>query len=512
MRRHKIVVQITLLVFSVIGFALAAPVVVRRGIRVDVAEDVTIVRKHWSPSGKWWTNAANKMDTPPSSRSSDSHYRLERELWSHYPRSPMDSNDPPQPSWGSTDSDNFHSLPVGPSSPAPAHSNVPLGIDSNNMPQPSPEPTDSGNSHPSPAGPPAPAHNKVPLDIDLNAIPEPSPEPSPEPTDSGNSHHVSVGSPAPALDNLPLNIDLNASPEPSPEPADPYMTPSQTPSDVTISPSAWYEMSVFEYPKSQSSSPSPDPNLPPPRGNLDIDLNRPLSPGPADDQPEPASRPLDRESSKRPYIPSESDDEDLGPSRRPYPPQDPGPSTWAYPPWDPGPSTWAYPPSDPGPSTWTHPPSGPTLSLHPPSDPTLPLFPPSDPTLSLYPPSSPGPVKEEPDPAPSTYPPSDPTTHPPLSPGTVNQESDIFFSKLFESTGRFKRRISASRSVNQAQRELQGTLDYTEYVSASTFPFPPCHKHPDFEFLQLLIASEASILCHRVNSRLHISKFFAHFK
>jgi hypothetical protein len=138
-------------------------------------------------------------------------------------------------------------------------------------------------------------------------------------------------------------------------------------------------MSVFEFPKSLSSSPSHDSNPPPSHGNLNIDLSRLSSPGPSDDQP-PQAPPLDQGSSKRPYRPSDS-----GPSMEPYPPSDPRPST-----------------SDPGAST----------------------------------------------------------PHPPSNPGPLQHESDFFFSELFR--GKFKRRISGSRSVNAAQRELQGTVDSRE--------------------------------------------------
>jgi hypothetical protein len=295
MRRHKIVIQIILLILSVINFALAAPVSIR-----GIAEDATTAsRKRWNPSDKRWTNAGDRTNTPSSLGSSDSDYRLEQELRPHDPRSPIDLNTSPHSSLGSRDSDNSHPFPVG--SPPP--------VDSNATPQPSL----SVNSHPLPVGSPPLAHNNLPLDIDLNAAPQPSL--------SVNSHPFPVNPPPPAHNNLPLDIDLNASPQPSQELTDgsdsgSHSTSSESSSDVTMSPSSWYEKSVFGFPKPPSGSP--------PHGSSDIDLNRPLSPGPTDDQP-PPSPPPDPGSSKRPYL--LSDDSDPGPSKRPYRPSDPGPST-----------------------------------------------------------------------------------------------------------------------------------------------------------------------------------------
>src|SRR6266576_4467414 len=141
MRRYKIVAQTILLIFSVINFAHAAPVSVR-----GIAEDVTTAsRKRWDPSDEWWTNSANRANTPPSLGSSDSANWLEQELRPHDPRSPMDLNPSPQPqpSLGSTDSDNSHPLPAG--SPPPAHNNLPLDIDLNDVPHQIQESTDSSN-------------------------------------------------------------------------------------------------------------------------------------------------------------------------------------------------------------------------------------------------------------------------------------------------------------------------------------------------------------------------------
>ena len=290
---------------------------------------------------------------------------------------------------------------------------------------------DKTNSHPFPVGSP-PAHNDLPLDIDLN---------EPQPSLSDNSH------PFPAHNDLP---DLNASPQSSQEPAHSsdsgsyYSTGSSTDdydsasssahssyshsassvseSDVSMPSWAWYENSAFEFPKSTGSSPAHD--------SSELDLNRLL-----------LAEPSDPGSSKRPYRPSSP-----GPSTWGYRPQDPGPSTWGYHPQDPGPSTWGYSPQDPGPSTPN--PGSPTRP-HPLSD-TKPST------------SNTGPSTSDPGPS---------TPRPPLSPWPVQYESEKIFSKLLR--GRFNRRISRSRSVNAAQRELRGSVDSREYVSASAFPLPP---------------------------------------
>jgi hypothetical protein len=168
MRRHKIVVQIILLILSVINFALAAPVSVR-----GIAEDVTTAsRKRWNPPDKWWTNAADRTNTPSSLGSSNSDYRLdsEQELRPHDPRSPMDSypSTPGQPhgqaSLGSTDSDSSY---LG--SPPPAHNN-PLGIDLNDA-APQPGPTDD---QPPPVPPSDPGRSKRP-----SSQPDPGPSKRP---------------------------------------------------------------------------------------------------------------------------------------------------------------------------------------------------------------------------------------------------------------------------------------------------------------------------------------------
>ncbi|KAI0279900.1 hypothetical protein BGY98DRAFT_932913 [Russula aff. rugulosa BPL654] len=64
-----------------------------------------------------------------------------------------------------------------------------------------------------------------------------------------------------------------------------------------------------------------------------------------------------------------------------------------------------------------------------------------------------------PDPGPSTHP-----------SGPLQDDSENVISELFRGS-RFKRRISDSCSVNEAQRELQDTLDSSEYVSAPAFSF-----------------------------------------
>jgi hypothetical protein len=85
----------------------------------------------------------------------------------------------------------------------------------------------------------------------------------------------------------------------------------------------------------------------------------------------------------------------------------------------------------------------------------------SDPGLLTRPRPSPddlGPESsDDSDPGPSKSDPVQSTAHSPPSPGPLRDEAEIYFSELFR--GRFKRRISGSRSVNAAQRELQGTLD-----------------------------------------------------
>jgi hypothetical protein len=68
-----------------------------------------------------------------------------------------------------------------------------------------------------------------------------------------------------------------------------------------------------------------------------------------------------------------------------------------------------------------------------------------------------------------SYPSPDPSKSHSPSPGPLQQESENVFSELLRG-GRYKRHISGSRSVNAAQRGLQGTLDYKEYVSGSAFP------------------------------------------
>jgi hypothetical protein len=97
---------------------------------------------------------------------------------------------------------------------------------------------------------------------------------------------------------------------------------------------------------------------------------------------------------------------------------------------------------NPGPST-----SDPGL-------PTAPFFPEEDSELEESDDSYPRPSTSDPvTPAPQPHSPTPP------------DESEIYFSDLFR--GRLKRRISGSSSVNAAQRNLEGTLDSREYLSAS---------------------------------------------
>jgi hypothetical protein len=328
----------------------------------------------------------------------------------------------------------------------PHGSRSPMDPNASPHSQPSPGTTDSDDSHPlsqpSPLTPPVSS-----LSADSDNSPPHSP-PSPGSTDLNNFHPLPAGSPPPAHDNLP---DLN-DPQPIEEQADSSNFGS-------------YEMGAGS---------KSDSNPPPPQ---DIVVDRPLSPRPTDDQP-PLTLPSDSGSSKRPSSPP-----DPGPSKRPYNPSE---STWTLGLSDPGastsalgttnlgpePSTSALGPSDPGPRTRPYRPLNPGPST---SDPGMPIGPfpwPDSESDDSYPGSS------TPDPGPSTS--SDPgpsIPHSPSGPGPLQHESEIYFSELFR--GRLKRRLSGSRSVNAAQRELQGTLDSTrEYASASAFPLPPTFRLP----------------------------------
>ncbi|KAI0279898.1 hypothetical protein BGY98DRAFT_932911 [Russula aff. rugulosa BPL654] len=162
MQRHKIVAHIILLILSVIKFALTAPVL-ERGIRevrvdvLDVAKDVPVTtasQKHLNPSDRWSTTAvlADRANALQDLESSDSDYRLEQDLRSHNPRSPMDSNPSPQPSRpvGSTDLDSLSSHPLPVDRPPPEHDENDLQFDmdlnGHAPPQPSQEAIDGPDS------------------------------------------------------------------------------------------------------------------------------------------------------------------------------------------------------------------------------------------------------------------------------------------------------------------------------------------------------------------------------
>jgi hypothetical protein len=162
MQRHKIVAHIILLILSVIKFALAAPVL-ERGIRevrvdvVDVAKDVpatTASQKHLDPSDRWSTTAvlADRANALRDLGSSDSDYRLEQDLRSHDPRSPMDSNAYPQPSRpvGSTDLDSSHPLPVDRPPPEHDHNDLQFDMDLNDHAPPGPQPSQEAIDGPDP--------------------------------------------------------------------------------------------------------------------------------------------------------------------------------------------------------------------------------------------------------------------------------------------------------------------------------------------------------------------------
>jgi hypothetical protein len=482
MQRHKIVARVILLILSIIHFALAAPVSIRR-IRevrtdvVDVAEDVTTaLRKRWIPSDEWSTSAPDK-NAPQNTESSDSEYSD--------PLGPLGSDAPKDSLSNAASTD--------PDSPKDSISSV-----ASNYPGPLLFPVDS----------PPPAHNNLRLDLN------PDPQPGLGLTDSSRfSSHLTGSS--------------------KPEHEDPsHLMGFEPSSDVVMYPWGWDDTWVTR------KHPPPISN-PPPRkpGYLEEIFNRPLgSLGPTDDQPPPIP-PSGPGPSRRPYFPS-----DLAPATLGYPLQDPGlptwahsqdlgpstwahlqdlgPSTWAHlqdlgpSTWahlqDPGPSTWTHP-QDPGPSTWTHPQDpSPSTWVHPqdpwahpqdpspstwahpqdpwthPQDPSPPTWAhlqdpspstwthPQDPNPSTWgvtwkyasspqhgnldedfnrPLSSPGSTDDQPPQAPPTRP--DPplgaglsTPHPPLSPGPLQHESVKTFSELLKG-GRFKRHISDSDSAKE---------------------------------------------------------------
>jgi hypothetical protein len=384
MQRYKIVAHIILLILSANKFVLAAPVL-ERGIRevrvdvLDVAKDVPVTiasHKRRSPSGRWSTIAAlggrGRANAPQNLESSDSDYRLERDLRPYNPRSPMDSNPSLQPNLpvGSTDLDSSHPLPVVP--PAPEHD-----------------------------------HNDLQFDMDLNdhAPSQPSQEATDRP-DSGS--HSTDSIPSYPWDNGDARVLLV-----SPSSSQSHGRPDH-PTD-SIPPYPWDEEDEV-LPISPSSSQSHDFN-PLLHGNPGILLN-----------PSNLNSPIAT--------------------------SDPG-SLWPYSPTDPiriG--------SDPGPprmpSTTAF-----LIALPVPASDSS-----SDESIGTYAQSNLDQSTGEhspPDPGPSIHPPE-----------PLQDDSRNVFSELFRGS-RFKRRISGSRSVNAAQRELQDTLDSSEYVSAParlTLPTP----------------------------------------
>ncbi|KAN0102338.1 hypothetical protein V8E52_012043 [Russula decolorans] len=300
--------------------------------------------------------------------------------------------------------------------------------------------------------------------------------------------------PPPPPNNLPSGIDLNDAPQPIQEPTDSGSHRTDPEPSPDVSPSA-----PSNIPESASSSQPHGSNPPPPQG---IDLNDPLlSPGLTNGQP-PLAPPSSPGPLKRPSSPS-----DPGPSKRPYilwpstsalGPSDPGastsalgelgpepstlalgesgpdPSTWALGDSGPEPSTWALGPSDPGSPTRPYRPLNPGPSWAPPPSVPGPSLSDPEPSTLARPYPDLGPSSDESDPEPSASDPG-PSIHPLSNPGPPQHGPETDFSDLFR--GRFKRRISGSRSVNAAQRELQGILDSREYVSAS-FPLPPTFQLP----------------------------------
>ncbi|KAF8490341.1 hypothetical protein F5888DRAFT_1128112 [Russula emetica] len=298
MQRHKIVARIILIILSVINFALAAPLV--RGIRevrvdvVDVAEIVTAAsRKRWNPSDKWWTNAADRTNTPSSLGSSDSDYQLEQELRPHDPRSPIDLN---------------------PRAPAPPEHNNLQDYDIVNdpdSPQASQESTDGSDSDSHSTGSEWSSDATMsPWAWYENWVISKSPSSSP-------SHD---SNPPPRHGNSDTFLNrLQSSPGPTDD-----QPPSYPPSDPR----------PLKRPYDPSES-EPGPSKRP---------YAPSEPGPSTW----AYPPSDLGPSTGPYPPSDPrpSTSDPGSSTRPYPPSDPRPSTS-----DPGPSADSapHPPSSPGP-------------------------------------------------------------------------------------------------------------------------------------------------------------------
>jgi hypothetical protein len=130
MRRYKILARI-LLMFSVIDFALAAPVAVQkhevRVSMVDTVKDGTAtspLRRDLSDK-----NAADRTNAlPPIPRSSDSGHWREQEPRQYNPRPRTDSNDSPEPSNPAPPNNNNPLRPSPPDSrplrPGPSHDDL----------------------------------------------------------------------------------------------------------------------------------------------------------------------------------------------------------------------------------------------------------------------------------------------------------------------------------------------------------------------------------------------------
>jgi hypothetical protein len=335
MRRHKKVAQIILLIFSVINFALAAPISVR-----GIAEDMTTASgKRYNPSDEW-ASSADRMNTPARLGLSDSDHWLEQELRPHDSRSPLGSNppSPPQPGPGSTDSDKSLPLPAG--SPPPAHNNLP---DLNDPPQPIEEPADSSNFGSYGMGP------KSSSDASLSAwlnFPESPSSPQPHGSNPPPAQDIDLNRPlssmGPTDDQPPLA--LLSDPRPSKRPSSP---PDPGPSKRPYIP----------------SDPEPSTSALGPLGSSGPGASTSSSwvLGPSNRRPPTwALGPLDPGAST-------STSGDLGPELSTWElgPSYSGPPTWALGPSDPGPSTRPYRPLNPGPSA-----SDPGLSTpHPPPAP-----------------------------------------------------------------------------------------------------------------------------------------------
>jgi hypothetical protein len=122
---------------------------------VDIAKDMlvtTVSQKRWKPSDMRSTTAvlADRANAPQNLESSNFDYRLEQDLRSHDPRSPMDSNPSPQRILpvGSTDLDSSHPLPVDRPPPEHDHNDLQFDMDLNDHspPQPSQEAIDGPDS------------------------------------------------------------------------------------------------------------------------------------------------------------------------------------------------------------------------------------------------------------------------------------------------------------------------------------------------------------------------------